>query len=216
MRQVPIRRTDTERVQVGDFYDGIKRYYDQNLELTVVKLMTGDCYTTNEPREMLVTILGSCISACMRDPVVGVGGMNHILLPGSGEVDKAMRGDVGYSTRFGVYAMEELINGILKLGGRKDRLETKIFGGGNVIKNSALIGTKNILFVKDFLRNEGLKIFAEDVGGSHPRRIHYFPDTGKVKMRALVRKDDLRIVEEEKNYQREIVKHKNDQNVELF
>lgn len=216
MRKVPIRRTDTEKVQAGDFYDGIKRYYDQNLELTVVKLMTGDCYVTNEPHEMLVTILGSCVSACIRDPVAGVGGMNHILLPGSGDVDKAVRGDPGYSTRFGVYAMEELINGILKLGGRKERLETKIFGGGNVIKNSALIGTKNIKFVKEFLKNERISIHAEDVGGSHPRRIHYFPDSGKVRMRALLRKDDLRIVEEEKTYQREVVKHKDEQDVELF
>lgn len=215
MRKIPIRSTDTEKIQVGDYYDGIKRYYDQNLELTVVKLMTGDCYVTDEPRQMLVTILGSCVSACMRDPVIGVGGMNHMLLPGTGGSAK-VKDDPGYSTRFGVFAMEELINGILKLGGRKDRLEVKIFGGGNVIKNSAMIGTKNVTFVKEFLKNEGLKVSAEHVGGSLPRRIHYYPDTGKVMMRELKRKEDFRIVEEEKEYQTSLVNKPKSQEAELF
>jgi chemotaxis protein CheD len=216
MNKVPIRRTDTEKLQVGDYYDDVKRYYDQNLEMTVVKLMTGDCYVTPEPREMLVTILGSCVSACMRDPVSGAGGMNHMLLPGNGNNEGKTKGDPGYSTRFGVFAMEELINGILKLGGRKDRLEVKIFGGGNVIKNSAMIGTKNVNFVREFLKNEGIKIHAEHVGGNLPRRIHYFPETGKVMMRELKRKDDLRIVEEEKEYQTKLISKPKAQEAELF
>ncbi len=213
MTKVPTRRSDTEKVQAGDYYDGIKRYYDQNLERTVVKLMTGDCYVTADTREMLVTILGSCISVCMRDPVANVGGMNHILLPGG---EKKSRSDPGYSTRFGAYAMEELINGMLKLGAQKSRLEAKMFGGGNVIKNSAMIGTKNIHFVKEFLQNEGIRIAAEDVGGGLPRRIHYFPDTGRTMMRILQRKDDLRVVEEEKKYQTSLSQKKEVAAVEMF
>jgi len=214
MRKIPTRKSDSEKVQVGNLGDGVKRYYDHNLEMTVVKLMTGDCYVTAEPREMLVTILGSCVSVCMRDPVAGIGGMNHILLPGSKESGK--HHDPGFSNRFGAYAMEDLINKILKLGGKKDRLEVKVFGGGNVIKNSAMIGTKNINFVMDFLKNEGLAVSSKDVGGTAPRRIHYFPDTGKTMMRVLKRKDDLQIVEEEKKYQTTLDKKDEQSDIELF
>ncbi len=214
MKKVPIRRADKEKVQVGIIGEGVKRYFDHNLEMTVVKLMTGDCYVTSESGEMLVTILGSCISVCMRDPVAGIGGMNHILLPGE-NMDK-QKGDAGYSNRFGAFAMEELINGILRLGGKKERLEIKAFGGGNVIKNSAMIGSKNIEFVERFLKNEGLKIVSKDVGGTAPRRIHYFPDTGKVMCRTLKRKEDMAIVESEKKYQSKICKKDTQGDAELF
>lgn len=213
--KIPIRRTDTEKIQVGDLYDGIKRYYDQNIEMTVVKLMTGDCYWTPEPREMLVTILGSCISVCMRDPLTRVGGMNHILLPGENMTRESA--DLGYATRFGTFAMEELINGMLKLGAKKNRFEAKIFGGGNVIEASTSIGDKNIKFVKDFLNSEKIEIKSEDVGGDHARRLHYFPDTGKAMVRKLRRKDDLIILEKEKEYQQKLVeKQKITADVELF
>jgi chemotaxis protein CheD len=200
---------------VGDVFDGVKRYYDHNMELTVVKLMTGDCYVTSEPREMLVTILGSCISVCVRDPVAKVGGMNHILLPGDKNKD-LQKGDAGYSTRFGAYAMEELINGLLKLGGKKERFEVKIFGGANVINNSSMIGDKNIKFVRDYLKSEHLKITSEDVGDTLARRIHYFPDTGKVMMRKLRRKEDMVIADKEKEYADKIVEKPVKVEVDLF
>ncbi|HCR86253.1 MAG TPA: chemoreceptor glutamine deamidase CheD [Alphaproteobacteria bacterium] len=217
-RKVPIRRTDTERVQVGDLYDGVRRYYDQNMELTVVKLMTGDCYFTVEPREMLVTILGSCISVCLRDPETKIGGMNHILLPGENNL-KLQKGDPGYSTRFGAFAMEELINGMLKLGASKNRMEAKVFGGGNVIESSTAIGTKNINFAKDFLIQEKIPIVSEDVGGDTARRLHFFPETGKAMIRKLKRKEDLVILEKEREYQERIKSKfevKPDPEVELF
>lgn len=211
-KKIPIRRTDTEKIQIGDVYDGIRRYYDQNLEMTVVKLMTGDCYYTAEGREMLVTILGSCISVCMRDPVAKVGGMNHILLPGD-KNDKVSVTDPEYSARFGVNAMEELINGMLKLGAKKERFEAKIFGGGNVIKTSNMIGNKNIKFVREFLAAEHIEVKSQDVGGDNPRRLHYFPDTGKAMIRKLQRKEDLIIVEKEAEYQSKII-HKSEEKVE--
>ena len=219
MRKIPIRRTDTEKVQVGDPYDGIKRYYDQNMEMTVIKLMTGDCYWTAEPREMIVTILGSCISVCMWDDEKNIGGMNHILLPGEVQIAALNNKNVlEYPSRYGAYAMEELINGILKLGGNKSNLKAKVFGGGNVINNSAMIGDKNIAFARSYLNQENIPLISEDVGGNTARRLHFFPETGKAMIRKLRRKEDLVIVEKEKEYQKTLVEDKEQEktDVELF
>ena len=149
---------------------------------------------------MLATILGSCVSACIRDPILRIGGMNHFLLPG----DEKVVTKLSDANRYGVFAMESLINAILKAGGRKERLEIKIFGGGNVTSNSAKIGSKNAAFIRGFLSQEGLKILAEDLEGDLPRRIHYFPDTGEVFMRKLRRKEDMIVVEEEARYSKQI------------
>lgn len=185
------RRTDTEKNQVGDYYDGPNRYYDQVHEQTVVKLYSGGCYTTSHPGELIVTILGSCIACCANDPVAKVGGMNHFLLPGDKSSDSA---------RFGVNAMELLLNGLMKFGAKKERLQIKIFGGSNLLNNVTKIGDKNVAFIKEFLKNEGLTIQAMDVGGSTPRRVHFEPDTGKVMVRKLQRAEDLSILETEKSY----------------
>jgi len=210
MTKVRVRSTDTEPKQAGDYYDGIRRYYDHNLEHTVVKIMTGDCYVATEKREMLVTILGSCISVCARDTLTGVGGMNHILLPGLGGANN------DGSTRYGAFAMEELLNNIYKNGGNKENLEVKIFGGGNVLKNSTSnIGTKNIDFVKNFLADERIPIKSKHVGGDLPRRIHYFVDTGKVMMRQLKRRSDTELVtKDEEEYSRKLIVP--ERKVELF
>lgn len=189
------RRTDTEKEQVGDYFSGRDRYYDQVAEITVVKVFSGDCYSTDSPGEMLVTVLGSCIAACIRDPIAKVGGMNHFLLPDSSNVGDS-------PTRYGAYAMEKLVNDLLKKGASKSRMEVKIFGGGNVIKSSAMIGDKNVNFIREYLKTEGLKIAQEDVGGTSPRRIHYYPDSGKVMMRKLNRKEDYEnVTKEEVDYQ---------------
>ena len=196
----PQRRTDKEKAQAGDYYGGPDRYYDQVSEITVVKLYSGDYYATATPGEMIMTILGSCVAACIRDPHVNIGGMNHFLLPGDTHAENSL----DPSTRYGAFAMEKLINEILKLGGRRERLEVKLFGGANVINNSTMIGAKNVEFVRRYVKEEGLRVAAEDLGGTQPRRLHYYPDTGKVMMRALRRKDDLRIVEEESAYEQKL------------
>lgn len=207
------RRTDTEKEQVGDYFSGKDRYYDQAAEVTVVKVFSGDCYSTDHPGEMLVTVLGSCIAACIRDPIAKVGGMNHFLLPDSNNVGDS-------PTRYGAYAMEKLINDLLKKGAAKSRLEVKVFGGGNVIKSSAMIGDKNVKFIRDYLKTEGLKIEQEDLGGTSPRRIHYYPDTGRVMMRKLNRKEDYEKVEQEEVGYKSAISIKADKgaegNVELF
>lgn len=194
------RRTSSEEMQAGDYFGGAKRYYDQMQEVTVVKIYSGDCYVSKSPGEMMVTILGSCVAACIRDPETNIGGMNHFLLPDTNDAVSST------STRFGAFAMEELINGIIRLGGRKERLEIKLFGGANVIESSARIGEKNCNFVRHYLEKEGLRCRSEDLGGDQPRRIHYYPDSGRVMMRKLNRKEDFKqVANEEQNYQHLLV-----------
>ncbi len=112
--------------------------------------------------------------------------------------------------------MESLINGILKAGGQKSRFEVKVFGGGNVINNSARIGSKNAKFIREFLQKEGFRITSEDLEGDHPRRLHYYPDTGKVMMRLLKRKEDMVVVEEEAKYKNRIITKPIESDIELF
>lgn len=185
--------------------------YDPETGNRVVKIFSGDWHVSTEPGEMLTTILGSCVAACIRDPYVGVGGMNHFLLPG--DINVTQTSD---AARYGVFAMESLINGILKAGGNKKRLEAKVFGGGNVINNSARIGSKNAAFIREFLKREGIPIVSEDLEGDLPRRVHYYPDTGKVMMRRLHRKDDLRVVEEENQYRKTIAAKPVEGDIDLF
>ena len=176
-----------------------------------VKLISGDCYVS-EKGEILDTILGSCIAACIRDPILRVGGMNHFLLPGS----ETMVAKLSDAARYGVFAMEQLINGLLKIGARKDRLEVKVFGGGNVINNSARIGSKNAEFVRQFLSDEGLRIVSEDLEGDAPRRVHYYSDTGKVLLKKLSRKDDMGVLEEEKRYSNKLITRPVEGDIDLF
>lgn len=207
---VVTRRTDTEPAVVGSLSDTMRRYYDEVHECTIVKLFTGGCHVTSEPAEVIVTILGSCIAACVRDPFVHVGGMNHFLLPGDHE-----HGDM-HSMRFGAFAMETLLNELLKRGARKERLEVKLFGGGNVVAGLSDVGARNIAFIRQFLRTENIGIAVEDVGGPYPRRIHYYPDTGKVMVRKLRRTDDLAVAQEEQNYLKKISRKPAEGSVELF
>ncbi|MBY0355123.1 MAG: chemoreceptor glutamine deamidase CheD [Rickettsiales bacterium] len=205
------RRSEKESFQAGDFFDKTRRYFDHNLELTVVKLISGDWYVSTGG-EMLVTILGSCVAACIRDPISGISGMNHFLLPG----DLAREVDASDAARYGVHAMEQLINGIMKNGGRKDRLELKLFGGGNVLKNSAMIGSKNAAFVREFAQKEDLRIVSEDMEGEWPRRIHFYADSGKVRVRRLQRQEDMEVLRVEREYEARLKQKPVEGDVELF
>lgn len=153
------------------------RYFDQALGIQIVQLLPGECYVTQEP-EAIVTVLGSCISVCIRDPKTDIGGMNHFLLP-----ENNSNGSDG--ERYGAYAMRVLIDGIANLSGSRDGLEVKIFGGGNILNFENSVGRQNIEFVHEFLEKEGLAISSEDVGGSFSRKIRYFPDSGKVQVKRL-------------------------------
>jgi chemotaxis protein CheD len=179
------------------YFSGSRRYYDKTMGATLVNVHAGDCFVTDQESEIAATVLGSCISACIRDPEIGVGGMNHFLLPGSAtEMD---------TMRFGAFAMEQLINEILKRGGVKERLEVKLFGGGNVIKSATQIGDKNILFARDYLRDEEVTIVGEDVGGTSPRKVRYQPATGRAWVMKLRRSEDYtNVAEEEARYSKQV------------
>ena len=149
----------------------------------VTTIHQGDCLVGGEADLTFSTILGSCVSACIRDVEAQVGGMNHFLLA---EPSGSARDRYGASARYGAFAMEQLINKVLTRGsGRKANLEIKIFGGGLI--NSALtdVGAKNIEFVHEFLVNEGYVIASEDVGGSYARRVMFKPHSGRAFVRRL-------------------------------
>lgn len=139
----------------------------------------GDHHVTTDPAVMLTTVLGSCVSMCLRDPVAGVGGMNHFLLPeGAGAGTDAGR-------RYGAYAMELLINEVLKAGGRRDRLEAKLFGGGRMFDSLKDVGCSNADFAERFLADEGIPFVGGSLRGAGGRRLHYWPVSGRALQRGV-------------------------------
>ncbi len=164
------------------------RYFDRTFQAEAVKIAPGEYFATDSPL-MLVTLLGSCVSACIRDPERKIGGLNHFLLPHSIEQDKFA------AARYGNFAMELLINSLLKLGARRQALVAKVFGGANVVRimKNSQVGSSNSEFVLDYLQSEGIKVLAADLGGLQPRRVHYFPQTGQVMLRMLPQAEALAV-----------------------
>ena len=198
-------------------FEHIRRAWHNAYEAFAARLNPGEYYVT-ACDEGIYTTLGSCISACIRDRVNGVGGMNHFMLPASATADaegwKAT--SLSESTRYGNFAMEHLINEILKNGGKRQNLEVKVFGGGRVMKGMTDIGMRNITFAHDYLKTEGLKIVSEDVGDVFPRMVVYFPATGKVKVKRLRTLHTNVIVEQETKYLETIVAKPVGGEIELF
>lgn len=183
-------------------FEHIKRFWDPTHSVMTAKILPGECYVTQE-HEIVSTVLGSCISACVRDPVANVGGMNHFMLPlQSGEKGISRTAAMDPALCYGNWAMEYLVNEILKLGGSKKRLEVKVFGGGRVLAGMSNIdiGRQNIDFVLEYLNNEGLKVVAQDVGDIFPRKVLYFPLTGNVKMKKLKTDRTREICNQERKY----------------
>lgn len=193
--------TSLERRNASRNNSEIRRYFDTKYKHMVVKLLPGDHYVSGEPSEMLVTVLGSCVAACIRDPDTGIGGMNHFMLP-MGEANSWTA--LNAAMRYGNHAMEVLINDIMKMGCPRENLEIKVFGGGNVLGQGGNIGHKNADFVEEYLKNEGFKTVASDLRGQHARRIHYFPATGKVDRLLLRRASDRKVFNSEDSYQKTI------------
>jgi len=168
-------------------FEHIKRYWDAKHDIFAAKIIPGEYYVSLHG-ELITTVLGSCVSACIRDPERGVGGMNHFMLPDSTNHKKSITWDntpVSLETRYGNIAMERLINLILAGGGIRSNLEIKVFGGGKVLDISTNIGGTNVDFVKKYLATEGFEVVSEDVGGFCPRKIQYFPLTGRVRVKKL-------------------------------
>lgn len=172
-------------------------YYDTHFKIDAVKLLPGEYYATARPM-LIVTVLGSCVAACIRDKTSGIGGMNHFMLPSASDFDDAMV----FSTRYGSYAMDVLINQLLEMGGQRKNLEAKIFGGGNVLKSFTIdkVGERNAGFVRDYLKQQRIPIVADDLLGSFPRKIYFFPEAGTVKVKKLIRLHNDTIIQREQEH----------------
>jgi chemotaxis protein CheD len=188
-------------------FEEIARNWDNGLGFWSAKILPGEFYITRA-EEAITTVLGSCISACIRDPALAIGGMNHFMLPEDTTQGKSswLENDAGLATRYGSFAMESLINGLLKLGARRERLEVKLFGGGHVLNIGMDVGDRNIDFARHWLKVEGYKVVAEDVGQTVPRRVVYFPASGKVRVKHLRPLESREIAQREQQYLRKTAK----------
>lgn len=155
----------------------IHRYFESREARTAVKVAPGGVYATGQDED-LVTVLGSCVSACIHDPVSRVGGINHFMLP-TGRGDGSVVEALSDAHRYGCFAMEHLINEVLKLGAARERLCVKLFGGAHLLSAGSRVGEMNIAFARQYVRKEGLKLLAEDLGGSAARRLKYVPRSGQ-------------------------------------
>lgn len=196
-------------------FENIKRSWHNSFETVAARLLPGEYFVTLSD-EAIYTTLGSCISACIRDRVSGIGGMNHFMLPASASSDSWKAADNSASARYGNVAMEHLINNILKNGGKRQNLEAKIFGGGRIIAKMTDVGLRNITFARDYLQTEGLKVTSEDVGDTFPRMVVYFPATGKVRVKRLRSLHNNTIVELETKYLHTIEDKPVSGGIELF
>lgn len=148
-----------------------------------IHLIQGDHYVTPDPNVVLTTTLGSCVAACVRDPLARVGGMNHFLLPDGEEVEGPD------AQRYGAYAMELLVNGLLRAGARRERLEVKLFGGARLTDRLTDIGSKNVAFAERFLEREGIHLGAGSTCGDRARRLQFWPVTGRIRQLYLQKSD---------------------------
>lgn len=175
-------------------------YFDPRLKAHVFKLMPGRFHVATAD-EVIGTLLGSCVAACIHDPVRGIGGMNHFLLPEAGpQEDSAALLSSG--ARYGAFAMESLINALLGRGASRQRLQVKLFGGSRVLARLSDVGARNIDFVRRYVAVEGLEVVGEDLGGEQPRKLLMYPATGRVLVRRLPPVESREIATVETRYLR--------------
>jgi len=190
------------------------RYFDREMRVDSVKILPGQYYAA-EGEGSISTLLGSCVSSCLWDPLRRIGGMNHFMLPGEAASQSSTPWAV--SARFGVYAMDVLINEMLHLGADRKRLVAKVFGGAQVLQgfDKLDVGAMNARFVLEFLREEAIPVAAQDLLGVAPRKLHFFPATGKVHVKRLhLQPNDIGL-QQEREYFDEI-SHARGGEVELF
>ena len=177
MLAAPTSRLDQLKSRKGKPGEASFFYSDHHFQQDAVKVLPGEYYVTADDM-MVMTVLGSCIAACIYDPRVRVGGMNHFMLPDGGM-------DAG--GRYGSFAMELLINEMMKLGARRETMQAKVFGGGQVMHTFTTmnVGERNTQFVLDYLQTERIAVISKDVLDIHPRKVCYFPATGKAMVKRL-------------------------------
>ncbi|MCB1740075.1 MAG: chemoreceptor glutamine deamidase CheD [Gammaproteobacteria bacterium] len=217
MKRVSISGASLQQAIPG--FESIRRYYDSGNGIIAARILPGEYYVTRLD-EMVCTVLGSCVSACIRDARTGVGGMNHFMLPIAELVTKGPSNqqiDPDHPFRYGNYAMEHLINDVLTYGsGDRGQLEIKVFGGGRVLGGGSDIGMQNIEFVRRFLATEGYTVSGSDLGGDAPRKLLYFPRTGKARVKKLKQSQISSVVRNERAYMETLVKAPVAGEVELF
>ena len=188
------------------------RYFDRTFTAEAVKVLPGEYFVTTTDM-VLVTVLGSCVSACIRDREKGIGGMNHFMLAESQD-----RGALSASARYGNYAMEILVNHLMKLGARRQNLEAKVFGGARVMASleSSMVGERNALFVREYLKTENIPVVAEDLLDTPPRKVYFFPASGRVLVKRLARVHNDTLARREKEYAARLTEAPVSGDVELF
>ena len=200
-------------------FEHIKRSWNTQHGNYLARIKPGEYYVTRH-NEGILTVLGSCISACVRDRASKIGGMNHFMPPSSPSDPTTWSATgLGAATRYGNYAMEHLINEVLKNaknGCKRENLEVKIFGGCRAIEAMADIGKRNILFVRDYLEIERLQVAVEDVGDIYPRTVVYFPATGLVRVRRLKTMHVSAIAAQEQKYMAVVTEQPVTGAIELF
>jgi len=197
-----------------DEHFALSHYYDSMFKTQAVKVLPGQYYATDGD-EMIVTVLGSCVSVCLRDNYSGIGGLNHFLLPHDSSSSDS---PLAESARYGVYAMELLVNHLLKLGAQRRRLEAKVFGGSKVIKDFtfANVGERNVSFVLEHLKQEGIPVIAKDLLNIYPRKVHFFPSSGRVMLKKINSLHNTTLIEREKGYLRQVERKPIAGDVDLF
>lgn len=150
------------------------------LEVRPLHVVQGEHRIADDPRVVLSTVLGSCVAACIRDPVAGVGGMNHFLLPG----DRREHDELD-AQRYGAHAMELLVNALLAAGAQRRRLQAKLFGGARMLKGLTDVGAMNAAFAEQYLRREGITYLGGSLGGERGRRVQFWPVSGRARQIAL-------------------------------
>jgi chemotaxis protein CheD len=211
MTAIPLRLTPDAPC---DDFGHIRRMRDDRFPHEIASILPGEFFVSRNPM-IVYTVLGSCISACIRDPVAGVGGMNHFMLP---EPREKAHDSWGESTRYGSYAMESLINEILKQGGLKRRLEVKLFGAGKIYDGQMDVGARNSEWVLNYVKAEGLSVVGRDLGDVYPRKIYYFTESGRVLMKKIEQVKNRTIFDRELEYAAKItnVEKQAEEDVTLF
>jgi chemotaxis protein CheD len=189
-------------------------YFDSRFGVQAAKILPGEFYVSGND-VVLVTVLGSCVAACVRDTVTGIGGMNHFMLPKNGE---EQYGVCAPSARYGVHAMEMLLNELIKRGAQRANLEAKVFGGGNVMSGMrhTQVGAHNADFVLDYIERERLPLAAADLLDDCARKVYFFPRSGRVLVKKLRTLHNDTVLRREEDYVRRLADTHVEGSVELF
>lgn len=190
-----------------------KVYFDPYFETEAVKILPGEFYVTQQDL-LLVSVLGSCVAACIRDKELGWGGITHFMLPSeTNDIEL-----IDTSTRYGSHALEVLINELLKRGASRENLEAKVFGGGNVLtaEGSQAIGERNAEFLLSYLAAEKVPVVSQSLLGPYPQKVYFFPSSGRVLVKKLKRLNNNTIFEREARYFEKLLNIQVAGNIELF